>query len=106
MDKWKYITYAYLHRVGVAQSVQSLDYRLDYQASIPRKDKEFFLSLCVQTGAEAHLASYPKGTSDPYLGVNSDRGVTLTTGPLLVSRSRTSSGTALRNLHVQSFSPR
>jgi hypothetical protein len=42
-------------------------------------------SPCVQTGSEAHPASYPMGTGALSLGVKRGRGVTLTTHPHLVA---------------------
>jgi hypothetical protein len=44
--------------------------------------KDFWSSLCVQTGSGAHPASYPVGTGGPFLGVKCGRGVTLTTHPI------------------------
>jgi hypothetical protein len=46
--------------------------------------------LCVQTSSEVHPASYPMGTGGPFPGAKRDRGVTLTTHPHLLSRSRMS----------------
>jgi hypothetical protein len=43
--------------------------------------EDFSSSPCVQTGSEAHPASYPMGTE----GVKCGRGVTLTTHPHLVA---------------------
>jgi hypothetical protein len=42
-------------------------------------------NLCVQTGSEAHPASYPVGTGVPSPGVKRGRGVTLTTHPHLLA---------------------
>jgi hypothetical protein len=52
--------------------------------------RNFSSSLCVQTSSEVHPASYPLGTGDPFPGVKSVWGVTLTTHPNLVYRSRMS----------------
>jgi hypothetical protein len=38
-----------------------MGYGLDGQGSIPSKGKDFFLLHSVQTGSEAHPASYPIG---------------------------------------------
>jgi hypothetical protein len=56
----------------------------------PAEAKDFSSSLCAQTCSEAHPASYQMGTGGPFQGVNRGRGVTLTTHPHLVSRSRMS----------------
>jgi hypothetical protein len=45
---------------------------------------------CVQTSIEAHPASYPMGTVGFSPGVKRGRGVTLTTHPHLLPRSRMS----------------
>jgi hypothetical protein len=45
---------------------------------------------CVQTSSEAHPASYPTGTGGPFPGAKGGRGLTLTTHPHLVPRSRIS----------------
>jgi hypothetical protein len=45
---------------------------------------------CVQTSSEDHPASYPMGTEDSFPGVKRGRGMTLTTHPHLVPRSRMS----------------
>jgi hypothetical protein len=52
--------------------------------------KDFSFSLYVQTSSEAHPASYPVGTGEPFQGVKHSRGVTLTTHPHPVLRSRMS----------------
>jgi hypothetical protein len=46
--------------------------------------------LCVPTGSGAHPASCTMGTGRPFAGVKRGRGVTLTTHPHLVPRSRKS----------------
>jgi hypothetical protein len=69
------------------------DYGLDDRAKdfrSPAEAKDFSSSLCVQTGSEAHPASCTMGTGGPFLGVKRGRGVTLTTHPYLVPRSRMS----------------
>jgi hypothetical protein len=43
--------------------------------------QDFSSSLCAQTSSEAHPASYPMGTRDPFPGVKRGRGVKLTTHP-------------------------
>jgi hypothetical protein len=53
------------------------DCRLDERGSILSEAKDISSSLCVQTGSEAHPASYPMGTWDPFLGVKRGRDVTL-----------------------------
>jgi hypothetical protein len=53
--------------------------------------KDFLSNLCVQTGSEAHPASCTMGTGGPFPGAKRGRGVTLTTHPHLVPRSRMSS---------------
>jgi hypothetical protein len=50
----------------------------------------FFSSLCVQTGSGAHPASCAMGTGGPSPELKRGRGVTLTTHPDLVPRSRMS----------------
>jgi hypothetical protein len=52
--------------------------------------KDFSSNLCVQTGSEAHPTSYPMGTGCSLPGVKFGLGVTLTTLPHLVPRSRMS----------------
>jgi hypothetical protein len=64
----------------VAQSV--FGYGLDKRAIEVRSTaeaKDFSSNLCVQTGSEAHPASCTMGTGDPFPGIKSGRGVTLTT---------------------------
>jgi hypothetical protein len=50
----------------------------------------FSPSLCVQTGSGAHPASCTMGTGGPFPGAKARLGVTLTTLPHLVPRSRMS----------------
>jgi hypothetical protein len=77
---------------GSSVSIVS-DYRLDYRANgvrSPAGAKDFSSNLCVQTGSEAHPVSCTMGTGGPFPGAKHGRGVTLTTHPLLVPRSRMS----------------
>jgi hypothetical protein len=60
-------------------------YRLDKRGSIPADAKGFSSSLSVQTTSEYHPASCPMGT-----GGKAWLGVTLTTHPHLLPRSRMS----------------
>jgi hypothetical protein len=69
------------------------DYGLDDQAigvRSPAEAKNFFSILCVQTGSGAHPASCTMGTGGPFPGAKRGRGVTVTTHPHLVPRSRIS----------------
>jgi hypothetical protein len=78
--------------LGSSLSIVS-EYGLDDQAigvRSPAKAKDFSHNLCVQTGSEAHPASYTMGTGDPFPGEKRSQGVTLTTHPHLVPRSRMS----------------
>jgi hypothetical protein len=75
-----------------AQAVVS-DYGLDDQAigvRSPAGAKDFSSILCVQTGSGAHPASCTICTEGPFPGAKRGRGVTLTTHPHLVPRSRMS----------------
>jgi hypothetical protein len=56
----------------------------------PAEAKNFSSSLCVQTISEALPASYPI-VRESFVGVKRGRGVTLTTHPHLVPRSRMNS---------------
>jgi hypothetical protein len=56
----------------------------------PTGAEDFSSSPCVQTGSEAHPASYPMGTGGSFPGVKRGQGVTLTTHPHLVPRLRMS----------------
>jgi hypothetical protein len=60
------------------------DYRLDEWGSIPGSGKKIF----PQTSSEAHQASYPIGTVGLFPGTKRGRGVTLTTHPHLMPRSK------------------
>jgi hypothetical protein len=58
------------------------DYRMDDRGLIPSRSEGFFSSsLCVQTGSEAHPASYPAGTEVLSPGVKHGHGVMLNTSP-------------------------
>jgi hypothetical protein len=68
-------------------------YGLDYQVievRFPAGAKDFSCSLSVQTSSGAHPASCTMGTGGTFPGLKRDRGVTLTTHPNLVPRSRMS----------------
>jgi hypothetical protein len=56
----------------------------------PAEAKDFFSSFRVQTGSGAHPSSYEMGTGDSLLGVKCSWGMTQTTHPHLVQRSRMS----------------
>jgi hypothetical protein len=56
----------------------------------PEGLKDFSSNLYVQTSSEAHPASCKMGTGGPFPGAKRGRGVTLTTHPYLVPRSRMS----------------
>jgi hypothetical protein len=77
---------------GSSVSIVS-DYGLDDLAigvRSPAEAKDSFSNLCVQTGSEAHPASCTMGTGGPFPGTKRGRGVTLTTHPHIVPRSRMS----------------
>jgi hypothetical protein len=77
---------------GSSVSIVS-DYGLDDRAigvRSPEGTKNFSSNLCVQTGSETHPASCTMGTGGPFPGAKRGRGVTLTTHPHLVPRSRMS----------------
>jgi hypothetical protein len=77
-----YLFMIYLTRTGVAQYSVWLQTRRS--AFDPRqRQKDFSSSFCAQTSSEAHPASYPMGTGGPFSRVNRDRGVMLTTHPLI-----------------------
>jgi hypothetical protein len=69
-------------------SVLTLDWTTGVRS--PTEAKDFSSSLRVQSSSEAHPASYPMGTGGPFPGVKRGPGVTLTTHPHLVPRSRMS----------------
>jgi hypothetical protein len=56
----------------------------------PAETKDLSSSLCVQTGSGAHPASCTMSTGGLFPGLKRGRGVTLTTHPHLVPRSRMS----------------
>jgi hypothetical protein len=69
------------------------DHALDDRAigvRSPAGAKDFSCSLCVQTSSEAHPASCTMGTGGPFPGAKRGWGVTVTTLPHLVLRSRMS----------------
>jgi hypothetical protein len=71
----------------------AFDYTLDDRAigvRSPAEERDFSSILCVQTSSEAHSASYPMGTGVLSEELKHGRGVTLTTHPHLVPRSRMS----------------
>jgi hypothetical protein len=70
-------------------SVYGLDDRANEVPS-PADAKNFSSSLCVQTGSGAHPASCTMGTRGPFPGAKRGLGVTLTTPPHLMPRSRMS----------------
>jgi hypothetical protein len=77
---------------GSSVSIVS-DYGLDDQAigvRSPAGAKDFSSNLCVQTGSEALPASCTMGTGGPFPRAKRSQGVTLTTHPHLVPRSRMS----------------
>jgi hypothetical protein len=77
---------------GSSVSIVS-DYGLDdgaIRVRYPAGAKDFSSSLCVQTGSEVHPASCKMGTGSPFPGKKRGRGVTLTTHPHLVPKSRMS----------------
>jgi hypothetical protein len=73
-----------------AQSVLCLTTDWTIGVRSPAEAKDFSSNLCVQTGSEAHPASCPMGTGGPFPGAKRGRGVTLTTHPHLLPRSRMS----------------
>jgi hypothetical protein len=69
------------------------DYELDSRAigvRSPAEAKDFSSNLCVQTGSGAHPASCTVDTGGPFPGAKRGRGMTLTTHPHLMLRSRMS----------------
>jgi hypothetical protein len=77
---------------GSSDSIVS-DYRLDDRVIRVRslaEAKDFFSSLCVQTGYEAHPASYAVDTSGPSSRIKRSWRMILTTYPHLVPKSRMS----------------
>jgi hypothetical protein len=79
-------------RPGSSVSIVS-GYGLDDRAidvRSPAEAKNFSCSLCVQNGPAVHPASCPMGTGVLSPGLKRGRGVTLTTHPHLLPRSRMS----------------
>jgi hypothetical protein len=62
----------------VAQLLQCLTTDWTTEVRSPTETKDFSFSLCVHTSSQAQPDSYPMSTGDPFPGVNSGRGVTLT----------------------------
>jgi hypothetical protein len=56
----------------------------------PAGAKDFSSNLCVQTGSEAHPGFCTMGAGGPFPGAKGGRGVTLTTHPHVMPRSRIS----------------
>jgi hypothetical protein len=78
--------------VGSSGSIVS-DYGLDDRAigvRSPAWEKDFLSNLCFQTDSGAHPASCTMGTGGPFPRAKRGRGVTLTTHPHLIPRSRMS----------------
>jgi hypothetical protein len=63
-----YERYTYFVGAAVAQAVQCLTTGWTIGVRSPTGAEDFSSSLCVQTGSEAHLASYPVGTGGPFPG--------------------------------------
>jgi hypothetical protein len=66
-DSYKYVLYLCVGSRVSSGSIVS-DYGLDDRGSIPGRTKDFFSSLCVQTGSLAHPASCTMGTGGPFPG--------------------------------------
>jgi hypothetical protein len=82
-----------MRRRGSSGSIVS-NYGLDDRAigvRSPAGANNFSCSLCVQTNSEANPASCTMGTGGPSPGAKRGPGVTLTTNPHLVPRSRSRS---------------
>jgi hypothetical protein len=75
----------------VAQPVDCLTTDWTTGVRSPAEAKGFSFGLCVQTGSEAHPASYPMGTEGPFLGTMHGWDLLLTTHPHLMPKSRMSS---------------
>jgi hypothetical protein len=82
-------TYEELGSSGSTVSGYGLDDRATGVRS-PAGARDFSSNLCVQTGSGAHPASCTVGTGGPFTGIKRGQGVTLTTHPHLVPRSRPS----------------
>jgi hypothetical protein len=77
----------HIEGAGVAQSVQCLT--TDWTTWVRCQERQIMFPLvCVQTSSEAHPASCTMGIGGPFRGTKRGRGVTLTTHPHLVPRSR------------------
>jgi hypothetical protein len=79
------------------------DYGMDnrvIEVRSPTGAEDFSSSPCVQTGSEAHPASYPMGTGVLSPGVKCGRGVTLATHTHLVPRLRMSRSCTSSPPHV------
>jgi hypothetical protein len=66
----------FLCEPGISVSIVS-GYEQDYRAievRFPAEAKGFSSTLCVQTGSEAHPASCPVGTRDPFPGAKAQPG--------------------------------
>jgi hypothetical protein len=77
---------------GSSVSIES-DYGLDDRVigvRSPAGAKDLSSNLCVQTGSGVHPAPCTMGTEGPFPGAKRGQGVTLTTHPHLVPRSRMS----------------
>jgi hypothetical protein len=89
---YNYIAKSRLNFASRGSSVSIVsDYGLDNRAigvRSPAQAKDVSSNLCVQTGSEAHPASCTLGTGGPFRGAKRGRGVTLTTHPHLVPKSR------------------
>jgi hypothetical protein len=66
----KFLTFFFWSR-GSSGSIVS-DYGLEVRS--PTGAEDFSSSPCVQTGSEAHPASYPMGTGGPFPGVKARPG--------------------------------
>jgi hypothetical protein len=81
-------------------SYYGLDDRATWVRS-PTEAKDFSSTVCVQNGSGAHQSSYLVG-GGPFPGVKHRRGVTLTTHPIFVPRSKMSRSynfSPLKRLH-------
>jgi hypothetical protein len=78
-------------RAWVAQSVQCLITEWTIGVRSPAKAKDFYSSLCVQTGSGAHPASCPMGTGESFPGGKARPERDADHSPHLVPSSRTGS---------------
>jgi hypothetical protein len=84
-------TYRQMYRLSVCSCRQVSEYGKDDQAigdRSPAEAKDFSSSLCVQTGSEAHPASYTVGTRGPFSGGKAWPRHDTEHSPHLVLRSR------------------